>query len=532
MAVAAGGLLVLTAPDAPATAAPPVSVTVAVTSAGTDNPGYRIDVRNDSGATVETTLRQELPPGAAPIAISDGGRAAPPAGRTSGTEVSWRLQLVTGGTATVHTELMKPPPDVPVTAPACAFAGDGDLPYDCASATWHPAKVVAAPPPAPPWWRRPPVLLAGLAALLLIAAGVGGWAWWRRRREPRRRADLADPGPAPAGLGPDGLDPDGRNPAHRNPAGLDPGGLDQGGLDQGGPDPTDPDHAGPEPAGGGTPPGGRAAGRRIGGLASGGAVYRAGTYGGPRLIRDEPPAQPGGGAAGDPAGPGGNLVGGWWQPAAPPGPPRRPRPPAWLAVTLAAVLAAGLATTVIATASTQVTAISTVDREPSSGAWIGRTIAGQVGAPLRDSAFEFTIYRLACPDPSAAAGGGPTEAAAAGAGVASPTAGAGVTPPTAGPDAGGTRCQVTVGLHNVSGREQHWDGSLQRAYLPGGDWVTADETATLAANAGRDYFAQPVPPGQRIVFPLVFTLPGPAAPTRVELRSEVFSAGISVDVPR
>lgn len=453
VAVVAGGPLALAVPDDPAVAAPPVTVSVTTTRAG--NPGYRIDVRNDSGATVETTLRQELPPGTAPVSISHGGRAATPPGQTSGTEVSWQLQLIPGGTATVHTELTQPTADVPVTAAACAFAGDGQVPYDCASATWRPARAAAAASPTS-LWRRTPVQLAILVALLLVAGGVAGVAWWRRRREVRRRAERAGQG---------------------------------------------------HDAGAAGTPGGGPAGRRIGRLASGGAVYRAGSFGGPQLVHDEPPAPPDGGAADDPAGPGGSLVGGWWRPAAPPGPPRRFRPPTWAAVAMAAVLAAGLAAIVIATASTQVTAMS-ADQQPSAGAWVGQTVTGQVGTPLRDSAFEFTVYRLACPDRSA------------------------TIDPADGPDPGAAQCQVTLGLRNVSGRSQHWDGALQRAYLPGGDWVTVDETATLAANAGRDHFAHPIPPDERLVFPLVFTLPGPQTPTRIELRSEVFSAGVSVDVPR
>ena len=36
-------------------------------------------------------------------------------------------------------------------------------------------------------------------------------------------------------------------------------------------------------------------------------------------------------------------------------------------------------------------------QQPSSGAWVGRTVAGPVGTSLRESAFEFTVYRLDCP---------------------------------------------------------------------------------------------------------------------------------------
>jgi len=143
--------------------------------------------------------------------------------------------------------------------------------------------------------------------------------------------------------------------------------------------------------------------------------------------------------------------------------------------------------------SSQVSAISN-GRQPSSGAWVGRTATGPVGTSLRESAFEFTVYRLVCP------------------------------PAPAG-------CQAIVGVRNLTDRSQQWHGTLQRAYLPTGDWVGADVPATQTANAGKDPFADPVPAGERMLMPLVFAPAGPAAPTRIELRSAVFSAGVSVDVP-
>ncbi|WP_460776744.1 hypothetical protein [Micromonospora polyrhachis] len=179
------------------------------------------------------------------------------------------------------------------------------------------------------------------------------------------------------------------------------------------------------------------------------------------------------------------------RPATPRGRTRR-RPPAWLAVGLAAAILAGVIAGAVWTATGQVSAIQ-ADRAPSNGAWVGQTQTGQVGTALRESAFEFTVYRVACP-------------------------------------AGSDRCQATVGLRNVSPKEQSWHGALQRAYLPDGEWVTTDEAATRSANEGRDLFAAPVPAGGQLLAPLVFNTAGRAAPTQIELRSAVFSAGVRVDV--
>ncbi|PWR10266.1 hypothetical protein DKT68_09535, partial [Micromonospora acroterricola] len=95
----------------------------------------------------------------------------------------------------------------------------------------------------------------------------------------------------------------------------------------------------------------------------------------------------------------------------------------------------------------------------------------------------------------------------------------------------GRRCQATVGVRNVTGDQQPWHGQLQRAYLPGGRWVSTDEPATRAANLGRDVFADPMAAGSRVVLPLVFTVDGRDPPRQLELRSGVFSAGVRVDMP-
>ncbi|WFE49876.1 hypothetical protein [Micromonospora sp. WMMD1155] len=383
---------------APASA-PPQQVTVAVAPENSPAPRYRIHVRNVGNAPVETTVRQELPPGSSPTAISGGGRSTRAGGSTS--EVTWRLRLPAHSSTTLGTAFAATAPGQPLTAPACAFTSDGTRPYDCATATW---KAAAAPPAevteAPPW-RRYPVLLAGLAVLLLISAALV-WVWRRRRGRGRRVTAAAL-------------------------------------------------------AGGGGPTGGR------------GTIY-------PR------PATP--------------------------GPTRRRRtPPVWLLVGAAVAVLAGVVGTAGWTATRQVSQIDT-QKQPTSGAWMGTGVTGPVGVPLRESAFEFTVYRMTCGAPGSA---GKTDGGAA--------------------PANGRRCQATVGVRNVTGDHQPWHSQLQRAYLPGGRWVTTDEPATRAANLGRDVFAAPMAAGTRMVLPLVFTVDGRDPPRQLELRSGVFSAGVRVQMP-
>ncbi|GAB3153884.1 hypothetical protein GCM10027290_47510 [Micromonospora sonneratiae] len=179
------------------------------------------------------------------------------------------------------------------------------------------------------------------------------------------------------------------------------------------------------------------------------------------------------------------------RPAAP-RPRARRRPPAWLAVGVAIAILGGVVAGAVWTATARVSAMQT-DRQPSNGAWIGQSRTGPVGAPLQESAFEFTVYRVSCPP-------------------------------------GTQHCQATVGLRNLTQEKQTWYGALQRAYLPDGNWVGADEAATRAANQGRDLFSTPVPAGGRLLFPLVFNTAGRELPTQLELRSAVFSAGVRVDV--
>ncbi|MEH1102104.1 hypothetical protein, partial [Micromonospora sp. CPCC 205561] len=360
---------------APPAATPPV--TVAVAPEPTAAPRYRIQVRNAGGTPVDTTVRQELPPGAAATAITGGGRATRTAGQ-SATEVTWQLKLPARSTTTLGTALTTAAPGRPLTAPACAFDRAGGRPYDCATATWNGAGTPERSEPQP--WRRTPVLLAGLATVAVLAIG-GAWTWRRRRR------------PVAAALGGEGP----------------------------------------------------------------GTVY-------PR-----------------PAGPRPEQI--------------RRRPSVWLIVPVAAAVLAGTVGTAAWTATREVAAVDT-DGQPTSGAWIGRGVNGAVGEPLRESAFEFTVYRVAC-EPGGAA----------------------------------RQCEATVGVRNLAREQQSWHGRLQRAYLPDGNFVSTDEQATRAANQGRDVFAQPMAAGSRTVLPLVFTVDGQAPPEQLELRSGVFSAGVRVDVP-
>ncbi|SCL20211.1 hypothetical protein [Micromonospora inyonensis] len=390
----------LSTPDPPRAAATPATpgtapaVRVRVAPTDTPAPAYRIEVRNDGNAPVDTTVRQELPPGATAATVTAGGRATRPTGGAESAEVTWRLTLPARSTTTLNTALSAAP-DRPLTAPACAFDGAGDRPYDCATATWRQGAGDGGGADATPFWQRATTALAAGAALLPVLAGTGWW-WRRRRSRPDERAAGRSGTPGP-GSRPDGR-PDGR-----------------------------------------------------------GTVY-------PRVAVPVPAY-------------------------------RRRRPPVWLVVGVAAAILVAVAGAATWTATRRVSAINP-GAQPTSGAWSGQGHAGALGVPLREAAFEFTVYRMACD-----------------------------------PTADRRRCQATVGVRNLTPHQQVWHGELQRAYLPDGRWVTTDEPATRTANRGRDVFADPVAADQRMVVPLVFTVGGTERPRQVELRSGVFSAGVRVDVP-
>ncbi|MFI7506540.1 hypothetical protein ACIBSS_06950 [Micromonospora aurantiaca] len=418
---------------------PPVSV--AVGAAGTPAPGYRIEVRNAGTAPVDTMVRQELPNGSRATTVTGGGRTSRPAGMSAG-EVTWRLRLPAKSTTTLHTALSVPGPGRSVTAPTCVYGSDGTRPFDCATATWVGAATApTAQVTAAPAWRRPPVLLAAFTALLVVTAGVVWWAVWRRRR--RTAAGSAAPGGmARGGTGAPG-------------GGATPTGTPAGGtMHTGAPGSGVPGGAGPGQ--GGPVPG------ATGGPAERGTVY-------PRTAVPSPAS-------------------------------RRRRPPVWLVVGVAAAVLAGVVGAAAWSATQRVAAMDTT-KQPTSGAWVGSSVTGALGQPLRETAFEFTVYRLSC--------------------------GADVLPPAPG---GGRPCLATVGVRNLTTEDQTWHGQLQRAYLPSGNWVAADEDATRVANLGRDVFSQPVAAGRRVLLPLVFTMRGDEPPKRLELRSGVFSAGVRVDV--
>jgi hypothetical protein len=374
-----GCLAVMAAPAAAASAAAG-NVTLAVAPAGRTLPGYEIEIRNGGSIPVDATVRQELPPGLSPIAISNGGQMTTSASRTGGTELSWRLRVPPGAASTVSAT-MNNPPSPAVAAPACAFTGIGLVPDDCATAVWSAPKVDDRP--AAPWWQSA-TIIEGAAAALLVAVAVG--LAFRARRRRRRNARLA--ANEVLAYSESNVYPKPRDPAPRTPT------------------------------------------------------------------------------------------------------PRR-RPPLWAIVAAGLALLIGASVTALWTATSRVTAMN-ANRQPSSGAWVGSASSGPIGEPLREAAFEFTVYRMNCP-------------------------------------AGAPQCVATVGLRNISERGQQWYAALQRAYLPSGDWVTTDENATRLANGGRDLFAETIPPGDRYVVPLVFAVSG-QQPTQIELRSAVFSAGVRVNL--
>ncbi|MGI5213600.1 hypothetical protein [Plantactinospora sp. CA-290183] len=533
-----------------ATAAPPI--TVAMTASGSTPPNYQIRVRNDTDGTVKTTVRQDLPPGARVMLVSQGGQAVGGQPGQPGTEIAWQVQLGPRTTALLTSTLGPPGNGADITAPACAYVANGTVPYDCATATWNATNagagagggtsVRAEPGPSLPWWRRSTVLGALAAVLVLLAAAA--YLTWRRRGRRRGAAGRANTGPAGAPAGPRATG-DGRtirrsgNPIARATARVRgnakipvPASIRRAtGHVPGTAHATREDarpHAGSRapgdaPAAGNTRAGADAPARDDGLLGDGGLVDDIGTAGpgglvgiagGARYVGRAPlpPRTPAPRRQGSAPPDDGSTQATGTQPVVPAVDPssrfvgrarrlpgvairgiRRARPPAWLAVGLASVLAVAVLAGTSWTASTRMSAISS-GRQPSSGAWVGRTAAGPVGISLRESAFEFTVYRLTCPP-------------------------------------GPQGCRAIVGMRNLTDRSQQWYGTLQRAYLPNGDWVSADVPATQVANAGKDPFADPVPAGQRMIFPLVFAPAGAAAPTRIELRSAVFSAGVSVPVP-
>ncbi|WP_159079469.1 hypothetical protein [Plantactinospora sp. BC1] len=570
-AVIAGYLLVATAPGAPAQAAgapAPTSplITVAMATSGDPAPRYEIRVRNGTDGMVKTTVRQELPPGATPSLISQGGTASAPGTLPGqlGTEVIWQVQLGGRSTALLSTTLVPPARGADVTAPACAFVAGGNMPYDCATATWNRTRAAAAGPgpddaaqaqgdAAPPWWRRGTLLGTALAALALLAS-AGGALWWRRLRR-RRAAGQVNSTPVAGADRRAAKRAAKREAAERQAAAADRRIRRSGNPIARARARVRGDHKIPVPesvrlATGHPRIGGaaeRAAAGELGAPSGdlGAVAHRTGDEGagvttGGGLLRDGGLAGPAGAEADEPGGLVGIAGGARYvgrAPVAPrtpapidaeepveepvPEPPeptaeelapvvgrarpaphpaatyrpprRRARPPAWVAVGSAALLAVALAALTAWTGSSRVSAIN-ANRQPSSGAWVGRTVAGPVGTSLRESAFEFTVYRLVCP-----------------------------------PAPGG--CQAILGVRNLTDKSQQWHGTLQRAYLPSGDWVGADVPATQVANAGKDPFAEPVPAGRRMIMPLVFASTGAVEPTRIELRSAVFSAGVSVDVP-
>ncbi|MFY1633377.1 hypothetical protein ACN27F_08875 [Solwaraspora sp. WMMB335] len=179
-------------------------------------------------------------------------------------------------------------------------------------------------------------------------------------------------------------------------------------------------------------------------------------------------------------------------PATPPPSTPRWRPGTPVVLGLLCAMLAGLAVASVQAATYGSQLLDRANQAPSG--WIGDAPSGGFGVLLTESAFEFTVYRLAC--------------VPAGEQV--------------------RRCLATVAVRNRSDAEQFWYAPLQRAHLPTGDWVGVDEKATREENGGRDIFADPLPAGARLLVPLAFSLRGELVPQRLELRSGAFSAGVTV----
>ncbi|HEX7744632.1 MAG TPA: hypothetical protein VF462_05145 [Micromonosporaceae bacterium] len=396
-------MLALAGPAAAQSAPPPVSVMIE--TAGTTAPAYRIAVRNDTDRPVTTTVRQQLPRGAPPTAVSDGGEVRPAVAgdRSAPAEVTWQVSLPARGMTMLSTTLAARPPGSTVTAPTCAFDDAGSQAYDCTAATWVAPRAPVRP--GQPLWRQELVLVPS-AAMLLVGVAVGLVV----RRGRRRYAQV----------------------------------------------------------------------RRSPGTAGNGAVPGSGASGPPRSA--PPRSAP---------------------PSAGPSRPARSSPPQWgvrptkpATALVVGLAAAGLAVTLALTGwtGTEQVAGMNPNTRPTNGAWIGRTATGALGASLQEAAFDMTVYRLVC-DPS---------------------------------DGATRTCLATVYLHNRGGTEQRWHAGMQRIYLPSGNWVSADDSATRAANRGQDPFADPVPPGDSRLVALAFSVPAREQPVRIELRSGAFSAGVSV----
>ena len=185
-------------------------------------------------------------------------------------------------------------------------------------------------------------------------------------------------------------------------------------------------------------------------------------------------------------------------PASAPGPesarrrPPRRSPPMWTVLALAVMLLVGGGAAVAAAAVPRLAAITGTSGTPEEG-WIGPVTVGEIGEELRENAFAFTAYRVACSRGS-----------------------------------GGVRCAADVGVRNPSAAADRWYPAMQRMRA-GDEFVTVDEAATTADN-GRDVFAEPLAPGEQRVARLWFTLPTGARADLLELRSGAFANGVRVDV--
>jgi hypothetical protein len=128
---------------------------------------------------------------------------------------------------------------------------------------------------------------------------------------------------------------------------------------------------------------------------------------------------------------------------------------------------------------------------------------GQLGRPIRDSMFEFTVAGLDC------------------------------TKTTVGADfavgvARGTYCMVTLSVQNTGTQAQPFDESSQKVYDDKGTAYSHDTDAEFIVNSDTPAWFEQIGPGSRVTGKLVFDVPEPARLSVIELHDSPNSGGVKV----
>jgi hypothetical protein len=127
--------------------------------------------------------------------------------------------------------------------------------------------------------------------------------------------------------------------------------------------------------------------------------------------------------------------------------------------------------------------------------WQGPALLGGLGQTLTDDRNDYVVYQVACRP------AGPVR-----------------------------ECVAKVAVHNRSSAPQRWYAQMQRLDLADGDWVAVAPAATASRNGGRDIFGPDLMPSQTAVVQLAFTVPRPARPRFLELRTGALRHGARIDL--